>query len=569
MSSEIYAALGLKSNPFLPGACKEGYYHTEATKRILDELVYGIDARKGFLLLVGEVGLGKTSLMLQLLPKLEGEKVHTAWIFNTALNKIELLQAITQDFGLKAPQNPNVTDLIDLLHKHFLAVNGQGKNCAIIIDEAHNLDQPALEALRMLSNLELDGNKLVQILLVGQPELMEKLWKPELRQFRSRINIHLELLPLTKEETGSYVNYKLSTAGSELRVYGKALAMLYAGARGNLRLVNLVMEKTLYALVAFGKNRISSFLVAEALKDIAACHIDVGQHLKQARTKRLVARSAMGAGLAACAAAALLFVFPQYAPSLPGLGGSAGSGGVEASQQPQATASLAPTHIEPEAAPQPEPEAQAAPQPPVAKTSPAPREPDHLAAKSPEPDRAGPSTTENSAAQAAAPASRPQPESGLNREVSKVLAPMNLAGYAEQFERAVRSGAVYPLRQELPQSVEVLLTDTLPPGQGVIYQSFAWREHTGAGPAWLVLWQKPLRVNKYYPDYVGPEIAILQDMLAKLGYYRRKIDGIVGTGTWRALHAFQRDHNLARTGEPDPETLLWLHAVYDTAARRG
>ena len=167
MSSEIYAALGMQANPFPPGACKDFYFQTEATKRILDELFYGITARKGFLVLVGEVGLGKTSLLLQLLPRLEQAGIRSAWVFNTILNKTELLAAIAKDYGLAVPPAPHLAELLDTLHTFFLKVHKDGSNCAIVIDEAHLLDFQAMEVLRMLSHLDLGGEKQVQILLAG------------------------------------------------------------------------------------------------------------------------------------------------------------------------------------------------------------------------------------------------------------------------------------------------------------------------------------------------------------------------------------------------------------------
>jgi general secretion pathway protein A len=195
MDADIYAALGMKANPFPPGACKDPYYFTESAKRILDELHYGVAARKGFLLVIGEVGLGKTSLLLQFLPLLEKGELEVSWVFNTVLDKVELLGAVAKDFGLRIPRAANLTEIIDHLHQFFLKQAQNNKNCAIVIDEAHHLDNDTLELLRMLSNLELEGDKLVQILLVGQPELMTRLWSQELRQLRSRINIFIELPP--------------------------------------------------------------------------------------------------------------------------------------------------------------------------------------------------------------------------------------------------------------------------------------------------------------------------------------------------------------------------------------
>ncbi len=311
MSADIYAALGMKANPFPPGACKEPYYFTESAKRILDELHYGVAARKGFLLVIGEVGLGKTSLLLQFLPLLEKGELEVSWVFNTVLDKVELLGAVAKDFGLRIPRAANLTEIIDHLHQFFLKQAQNNKNCAIVIDEAHHLDNDTLELLRMLSNLELEGDKLVQILLVGQPELMTRLWSQELRQLRSRINIFIELPPLSKDETGNYVNFKLSTAGSQLRLDGKALGLVWTASKGNFRMINLIMEKTLHAVIAYNADRISPLLVNEALKEIAPVHIDVARELNRARMKNALFNVLTVVGAVLIAGGLLTAIYPN------------------------------------------------------------------------------------------------------------------------------------------------------------------------------------------------------------------------------------------------------------------
>ena len=186
---DIFAALDLEFNPFPIATSTEGYFHTRDTDLVLKELLYGIESRKGFLLLTGEVGVGKTSLILQLLAELAKLNVQFAWVFNTMLGKEELFIALARDFGLEVADGESISSTMDKLHKFFLAHNSRGVNCAIVIDEAHNLGPDSLEALRMLSNLEEGGVKLVQILLSGQPELLIRLQRPDMRQFLSRINI--------------------------------------------------------------------------------------------------------------------------------------------------------------------------------------------------------------------------------------------------------------------------------------------------------------------------------------------------------------------------------------------
>lgn len=312
MTTDIFEALGLDRNPFSMAADTEGYFHTDTTKQILDELSFGILSRKGFLLLTGEVGVGKTSLLYQLLRKLEKENLVTSWIFNTMLNKEELLHAIARDFGLDAPRTANVAQLIDLLQGYLVDQNSQDKNCAIIVDEAHNLSLPAMEALRMLSNLEVSGRKLVQILLVGQPELKERLDEQKLRQLRSRISIFKDLRAFNQDETGRYVNYKLSSAASQFRMTGQPLKILYNATQGNTRMINLIMERALYAAVAFGVTDFTPKVLQAAVSEIAACQVEVAERMGQTG-KRV--------RFFATAAAVVLLVAATVVPYLPAQGG--------------------------------------------------------------------------------------------------------------------------------------------------------------------------------------------------------------------------------------------------------
>ena len=287
MSSEKYEALGIDINPFPPGACKEHYFQTDATRRILEELIYGIAAHKGFLVLVGEVGLGKTSMLLQLIPLLERENIRSSWIFNTLLNKTELLQAIARDFGIQTSEAANLAELLDTLHRFFLEENKAGNNCAIILDEAHLVDFQAMEVLRMLSNLEFNGEKLVQILLCGQPELRAGLDQPQMRQLRSRINVFHELPPLTRSEVKDYLGYKLSLTEVDFKLDGQALSLLWQASAGNFRLLNLLMEKALYATVARDERRIAMLTVMDALKEVGTWDDTLARRLRRIKLRKV------------------------------------------------------------------------------------------------------------------------------------------------------------------------------------------------------------------------------------------------------------------------------------------
>ncbi len=525
MASDVFSTLGLKANPFPPGACREAYFHTAATKRFLDELLYGIQARKGFLVLTGEVGHGKTSLLLQLLPVLDQEGVETAWIFNTIFDKEELLWAIARDFGMNPAQDDSLSSLVSQLHEFFIKQAKKGKNCAIIVDEAHNLEKDALEGLRMLSNLELEGEKLVQILLVGQPELMARMQQEDMRQLRSRVNIFLNMEPLSREETANYVNFKLSAAGSQLRLSGKALDKVWAGSCGSLRLINLIMEKSLYALVATNQSSLTESVVREALQDIAACHGEVRRALDSPSKSNLAAKAGLALGGALLLTAAVLYVF---AP--PGFFADMGT--------------RAPVEYLPPAGER-QSQKQAAAEQPAVLREPAPAKelettPEQAAVKAPKTGQPG----------------APDPD------LAAFLDDLGLPGLAVELERAVNAQDAGMFARVLPANLQAAELDALPPGRGELYHAVAWRKKTGSGPRWLGVWKPTVVIPEpFEPDMEGEPVKELQRLLADLGYYDKAIDGRYGSGTWRAVYAFQREQGLQGSGEPSPETVLWLTAM--------
>jgi len=262
----IFQQLGLKYNPFSIATDIRNFYWDEKRRIILEELYHGIILRKGFLVLCGDAGLGKTSISLQLLQLLKKENITTAWIFNPILNYRELLSTILRDFGLSVPQD--LSSIQDTLYRFFIQEYQKNKTCVILIDEAHHLDFKCLEALRMLSNLEWQGQKLVQIVLVAQPEFKQTLAKPELRQLKTRIVIFLELSPFSLAELREYVNFKLISAQAPFRVKGSALKLLWKASQGNPRLINLIMERACYALFIQEKPFIDTQIIKMAISDL-------------------------------------------------------------------------------------------------------------------------------------------------------------------------------------------------------------------------------------------------------------------------------------------------------------
>ena len=262
---------GLYHNPFPVSPEEEKLYFSKHIEQILAEIVFGINSRKGFMVLTGEVGLGKTTISRRIINILEEKGVETSLVFYTGFQDVELMREINRDFGQDA-DSLLFSDQMKVLYDFLVERNQCGKNCAIIIDDAQNLDLKNLELIRMISNLETDREKLVQILLVGQPELMDLLNSYELRQLKSRIVIQKEAKALTQEELKDYLSFKLNLAGNrgQIRIKKTALKKIYKLTKGNFRQINLLMDRCLYVAFLHNTTEISKQIVMEAFIDFNA-----------------------------------------------------------------------------------------------------------------------------------------------------------------------------------------------------------------------------------------------------------------------------------------------------------
>jgi general secretion pathway protein A len=222
-------------------------YFTRHHREAYDHLIYGIEHRRGFIELTGEVGSGKTTLCRAVLQALD-HSIETALILNPMLSGTQLIRAILTDLGLDAQGN-DLLDHIETLNEFLLTKNREGTNVAVLIDEAQDLSQEVMEQVRLLSNLETDQHKLIQIVLCGQPELKTRLARPDLRQLRQRITVRYHLPPLTHEETMMYINHRLHTAGANgnLVFDQGASREVYKYAKGSPRLINAVSDNALLA----------------------------------------------------------------------------------------------------------------------------------------------------------------------------------------------------------------------------------------------------------------------------------------------------------------------------------
>ena len=258
---------GLRESPFALTPDPRYLFMSEPHKEALASAVYGVQERKGFVLILGEVGTGKTTLIRHLLGRF-GPNIRSVFVFNPAVSFMELLQLMLRDLELPCPSMRRV-EMIDTLNDYLLKEAAAGQYVVVIIDEAQHLSPTVLEEVRMLSNLETARGKLIQILLVGQPELGEKLGRPELRQLRQRISLVAELKPLSYEDTVRYIAHRLEVAGREDGglFSRRALKVVYRASGGIPRLVNVICDKALVLGYGAGAKVIKSRIIKEVLKD--------------------------------------------------------------------------------------------------------------------------------------------------------------------------------------------------------------------------------------------------------------------------------------------------------------
>lgn len=230
--------------------------------------MYGIKERKGFLEITGEIGAGKTTLCKALLCRLDSN-TKTSFILNPNLSEIQLLEAILEDFGLRPTRRTKISFLRQL--NNFLMDELKGNcNVVLILDEAQNLKLPTLEAVRLLSNLETDKQKLFQIILVGQPELKRKLNSPSLVQLRQRISVRFHINPLEKDEIDKYINHRLGVAGSsgDIHFTETALDKIFIYSGGIPRIINIVCDKALLTGLVLETKEISADIIEKSIHEI-------------------------------------------------------------------------------------------------------------------------------------------------------------------------------------------------------------------------------------------------------------------------------------------------------------
>ncbi|MBW2602191.1 MAG: AAA family ATPase [Deltaproteobacteria bacterium] len=497
---------GLRSNPFPVVPDVDNFYLCDRIDRIVTEIVHGIVTRKGFLVLTGEVGLGKTTISRRVLSILEDEGVNTSLVFHTFCQGVELLREINRDLGLQS-ESLVLSDQMKALNDFLLAQQRQGKNSAIIIDDAQNLNHESLELVRTVSNLETNREKLVQVLLVGQPELIDKLNSPNLRQLKSRVMVSEEVVPLDKEELRGYIMFKLYMAGNAgtISVKKSAIKKVYKLTRGNFRQVNKLMERCLYIAFLHDKTLISRMIVAEAQKDL---------HRK---TSGLFGRR-VAWGLVATF---VLYVtgwilFPGKPFNLSWLMSDSYSNVSGARSEDE-----------------------------VIKYK-------GIIDRGPE----GYSTER--------PYDKPNEGKLVPEAILSFLQAYDLSDFAQVFYEALETNrldevAGFILEQTGYQMVELReVSDSIQDSYGLLRLSSG---STGR-ERHLVFWKPEIRITKFYLGYEGEEIAKLEELLAAVELYDYALDGLVGSRLMRAVNYFQEDNGLTVTGFPDEKTIFLLcHTV--------
>ncbi|MFQ5481477.1 MAG: AAA family ATPase [Nitrospinaceae bacterium] len=585
---------GFAEKPFDLTPNPKYLYLSAKHKEVLAHLVFGLQENNGFLKIVGEVGTGKTTIIRSFLRELK-QGFSCAYIFHPCVTGLELLQSINEELGLPS-DSKSKKELIGHLRQYLVRQRQAGNRVVVIIDEAQNLETGVLEELRLLSNLETETEKLIQIVLIGQPELEDLLQRPELRQLRQRITIQWNLMPLNREETHGYIQHRLSVAGGrgKVRFELPAMDLLHRYARGIPRMINVIADRAL--LIAYTENtrRITARLVRQTARDVGG--LETRPHLKTAAWKLL----APGLALAAMAYFGL-DAWGELRRSAP-------------SPEPVDFRQI----LEKEPIQLPDPGRwvahQLAPAPARAKdpalaTSQAVSEPRPVAAAAPAPEAAPPAVSGDGVLQVTETRQLVRYLSSLTLEESQVEAakwvlrdwgvlPDNLRRFSAESLGQLQENfglSLYEINGSLRKLATLnhpaLLEVTLPEGKGTKYlallaldgergrfgavdpieMSFAVLEKLWTRRA-LVVWRdfEPLP-DELQQGFKGREAIWLQKNLRLLGFFKGREAPVYGPKTKTAVQSFQRRHGLTDHGRFDIETRILLYnllTIYDTPQLR-
>jgi len=261
---------GLRENPFNVTPDPQYVYFGANQREALAQLLYGVQEKKGFIVLTGEVGTGKTTLVHYLLDKLNhgSTQTKTAFLFNPKLTVNDFIEYILKDLGVNV-QGGSKGDHLHLLHESLINCYKKGERVVLIIDEAQGLNPSLLEEIRLLSNLETSKSKLLQIILVGQPELDKTLSQRGFRQLRQRVNMRYHLPPLLEKETKDYIEKRIRISGGKESIFTKrAIKEIYLRSKGIPRLINILCDNALLSGYAGEQKTVDKKIIKEAAKDL-------------------------------------------------------------------------------------------------------------------------------------------------------------------------------------------------------------------------------------------------------------------------------------------------------------
>lgn len=532
--------LGLQRNPFPVVPDAENFYQSSRIDVLITEIMHGITTRKGFMVITGEVGLGKTTVSRKLLKNLDKHGIATALVFHTFIQHQDLLAAINKDFGVEVAASAPLQEQLEALNRFLMATHGAGGNSAILIDDAQNLSAESLELLRLISNLETNTDKLVQILLVGQPELLDKLNDHSLRQLKSRVVIHARVQPLDHDDVRQYVTFKLNTAGASgnIQIPERVFRAIHARTQGNPRHINILMDRCLYALFADNTRRLSVKQVEEAAREVG---LDRGAVVSKGSPWPMAA--ALTAVVALAAAGGWWWLGPARvgdfaAPLL------ASTPTTESVARELAALQQARMRAEEEAR-----KAESLRQ--TAETEAAKARETLMQAQA-EATRLHQALRQ---AQVVEPvkASAVTPSPALPEGITPFLAGHGLSEYEEPFRAALRDNRLAPLAEEVRRHTGLALVRLSSAGADI---SGALSLATGEV---LLFWRPPYWLDDFPYTASRDAVRSLQGRLAELGYYEGRVDGLIGKMTLMGLMRMQQDVGIAVTGQPDATTLYLLH----------
>ena len=261
---------GFRESPFTITPNPRFLFMSDQHREAFAHLIYAVKSRAGFIELTGEVGTGKTTLLRTFLNRLDSEGHRTALIFNPCLSSLELLKSVNREFGL-AWETGSRMDLLQVLNGFLLEQKAAGRSVVLVMDEAQNLSSEVLEQIRLISNLETETDKLIQIVLSGQPELLSVLAREELRQLNQRITVRYHLLPMSFESTRHYIEHRMELAGRfrAAEFSTAALKRIFRFSAGVPRLVNVVCDRALLIGFTQDSRTISGPMAAQAVSEVA------------------------------------------------------------------------------------------------------------------------------------------------------------------------------------------------------------------------------------------------------------------------------------------------------------